>query len=85
MKGETMAEDPRPRIRAFLAHLFPQPAELPDDADIAAQGFVNSLAVMEIVMFVEQQFGITVDDADLDWNNFRSINAIAGFVERKTS
>jgi acyl carrier protein len=78
-----MAEDPRPRIRAYIARSFP--GEVRDDEDLLALGFVTSLWVMELVMFVEQEFGITVEDADLDWDNFRSIDAIARFVERKTS
>jgi methoxymalonate biosynthesis acyl carrier protein len=78
-----MAEDPRPRIRAFIARFFP--GEVRDDEDLLALGFVNSLWVMELVMFVEQGFGITVDDADLEYDNFRSIDAIARLVERKTS
>ena len=78
-----MAEDPRPRIRAYVARFFH--GEVRDDADLLALGFVNSLWVMELVMFIEQEFEITVDDADLDYDNFRSIDAIARFVERKTS
>jgi methoxymalonate biosynthesis acyl carrier protein len=38
---------------------------------------------MQLVMFVEKEFGIIVEDEDLDIDNFRSVNAIAGLVERK--
>jgi acyl carrier protein len=40
---------------------------------------------LQLVMFVEKQFGITVDSEDLELDNFRSLSAIAGLVERKVA
>jgi acyl carrier protein len=40
---------------------------------------------MQLVLFVEHEFGISIDNEDLDINNFRTIDAIAHLVERKTS
>lgn len=75
-------EDSKVQFRAFLARFF-QNVELQDDQDIFALGFVNSLFAMQLVMFVEKEFGITVENEDLDIDNFRSINALARLVERK--
>jgi acyl carrier protein len=38
---------------------------------------------MQLVAFVEKEFGIAVADADLDLDNFRSIKSIADLVARK--
>jgi acyl carrier protein len=38
---------------------------------------------MQLVNFVETAFGITVENEDLDLENFRTIEAIATLVERK--
>jgi len=35
------------------------------------------------VAFVEKEFGITVQDEDLDLDNFRTVNAIARLIARK--
>jgi methoxymalonate biosynthesis acyl carrier protein len=70
------------RIAAFLSRFFKSHDLGPDD-DIFALGFVNSLLAMQLVTFVERDFGITVEDADLDLDNFRSIRAIAALVARK--
>lgn len=75
-------EDSKGKIRAFLARFF-QNIELQDDQDIFALGFVNSLFAMQLVTFIEKEFGITVENEDLDIDNFRSINALALLVERK--
>ncbi len=76
-------ETNKSKIRQFLSRFIPN-HEIQDDEDMFASGFVNSLFAMQLVMFVEQEFGITVEDSDLDLDNFRSINAIAHLIERKS-
>jgi acyl carrier protein len=72
------------QTQAFLARFF-QNQTIQDDEDIFALGFVNSLFAMQLVLFVEREFGIAVENEDLDIDNFRSINAIVRLVERKTA
>ena len=70
------------QIHQFLSNHI-RTEQLADTDDIFALGFVNSLFAMQLVLFVEQTFHITVADEDLDLDNFRSISAIADFVTRK--
>lgn len=70
------------RVREFLAR-FLRNHELGDDENIFALGFVNSLFAMQLVMFVEKEFGVAVENEDLDLENFQTVNAIAGLVARK--
>ncbi|GCE50440.1 acyl carrier protein [Thermosporothrix hazakensis] len=77
-------EATRAKIRAFLAKFF-QHADLKDSDDIFALGFVNSLFAMQLVLFIESEFRVTIEDDDLDINNFRSIDAMAQLIERKTT
>lgn len=70
------------RIQAFLARYL-QNYDLSDDQDIFSLGFVNSLFAMQLVLFVEKEFGVEVANEDLDIDNFRTVNAIATLVERK--
>lgn len=72
------------QIKAFLAKFFGN-HDLQPDEDIFSLGFVNSMFAMQLVLFVEQQFQISIDNEDLDFENFRTINAIAKLVERKTA
>ena len=73
----------RQEIRTFLTAHIRQPA-LQDDEDIFAAGYVTSLFAMQLVLFVEQEFDITIDGEDLDFNNFRTVNAIEQLVKTKT-
>lgn len=72
------------KIRKFLSRFFKK-HELGEQEDIFALGFVNSLFAMQLVMFMEKEFGITVDTADLDLDNFRTIAAMKDFVAKKTA
>jgi acyl carrier protein len=77
-----METEIKTKIRQFLARFF-QNYDLRDDEDIFALGFVNSLFAMQLVLFVEQEFQLVVDNEDLDINNFRTIQALVGLIQRK--
>jgi acyl carrier protein len=71
------------KIKEFLSRFFKN-HDLKPEEDIFALGFVNSLLAMQLVAFVEKEFGIQVGDEDLDLDNFRSIQAISSLVARKS-
>ena len=62
---------------------FDDDLSLGDDENIFESGFVDSSFAMQLVCFVEEDFGVVVTDEDLDLVNFSTINRIAQFVERK--
>ena len=70
------------QVKTFLARVIPD-HELRDDEDIFAAGYVDSLFAMQLVLFVEKQFNIAVEEADMDTDNFRTVDAIARLVEHK--
>lgn len=70
------------KIKEFLSRFFKN-HDLQPEEDIFALGFVNSLLAMQLVAFVEKEFGIQVADDDLDLDNFRSIRAISSLIDRK--
>jgi acyl carrier protein len=72
------------KIKEFLSRFF-KSHDLQPEEDIFALGFVNSLLAMQLVAFVEKEFGIQVGDEDLDLDNFRSIQAISNLVARKAA
>jgi acyl carrier protein len=55
------------------------------DESLLTSGIVDSHGVMELVGFLEQRYGISVDDADLTPENFDNVASIESFVERKQS
>jgi acyl carrier protein len=77
-------EDNKNKIRSFFSRFF-RTANLKDNDDIFAQGFVNSLFAMQLVQWLEKEFAIAIKDEDLDIQNFNSIDAIASLIGRKTA
>ena len=55
------------------------------DSDLLEGGILDSMKLVELMLSLEQAFGITVSMEDLDIENFRSISRIAGLVERAQS
>ena len=55
-----------------------------DDASFLEEGIVDSQGVMELVMFVEEQFKISVIDEDITPDNFDSVQLLADYVRRKS-
>ncbi|MEH2088577.1 acyl carrier protein [Nostoc sp.] len=72
------------KIKNFLSKFFGN-HDLQPDEDIFALGFVNSMFAMQLVLFVEQEFQITIENEDLELENFRTINSIVNLIERKTA
>ena len=70
------------KIANYLGRFFPGHS-LREDEDIFSLGFVNSMFAMQLVTFVEQTFGITIENEDLELDNFRTIVALANLVTRK--
>ena len=53
------------------------------DDDLIIAGLVDSLGVMRLISYVEQQFNIYVPPEDVTTEHFRSISAIAGYIESR--
>jgi acyl carrier protein len=70
------------QIREFLGR-FVRTQDLGNADDLFDLGVVNSLFAMELVNFVESEFGIVVTNEDLEVRNFCSVDAISGFVGAK--
>ncbi|MFS8201154.1 acyl carrier protein [Streptomyces sp. CWNU-52B] len=71
------------RIGEFLETKTKQTWE--PEVDLFASGAVSSLFAMELVVFVESTFGVTVEGADLAMGNFRSVRTMSTLVTRLRS
>jgi methoxymalonate biosynthesis acyl carrier protein len=77
-----MHDQYRQPIRAFLLRHMPD-YELQDDEDIFATGFVTSLFVVQLVLFIEKTCHVTLSRTDLNTDNLRSVDAIMALLDRK--
>jgi methoxymalonate biosynthesis acyl carrier protein len=74
-------EQLRDHVTDRFAHGRTEPIE-PDD-DLLRLGILDSMAIMEIVGFLEMMYGVSVEGDDVTIDNFRSLAAMTELVERK--
>lgn len=70
-------------VKSFLQKKIGDDKTFTYDDDIFKLGLVNSLFALELVVFLENTFGITVENEDLNLENFNKISNIEQFIERK--
>jgi acyl carrier protein len=73
----------RDRIRNFVVGNFFVSTPLSDDESLLDRGIIDSTGVLEVVGFIEAEFGITVLDEEMLPDNLDSIARIAAYVRRK--
>jgi acyl carrier protein len=82
---QTNIQQTRQQIRQYILEnlMFSNDtSQLPDDVSLLDRGIIDSTGVLEVVMFIEQTFGVKVRDSDLLPENFDSVAKIADFVTR---
>ena len=77
-------ENVNTEIRGWLEENVTGSRDIPDGYALIENGVLTSLQTVELVMFLEDRFGITVEDEELDEENFGSIDAITNLVAGKS-
>lgn len=70
-------------IRQFILDKFPlaRKQQIKDSDPLLESGMVDSMGVLDVVGFLEQEYSIVVEDEDLIPENFQTIARIAAFVQ----
>ncbi len=55
----------------------------PDNASFLAEGITDSTNVLELVLFVEESYNLSVADQDIVPENFDSVAQLAAFIRRQ--
>lgn len=61
------------------------PADIPDAANLMDAYNIDSVNLFEIVVGLEEQFGIALEDTDFSTETFSTVDNIAAFVDEKRS
>jgi acyl carrier protein len=76
------------KIRKFIltSFLFSDNELLLDDGDsLLERGILDSTGILELVAFLEEEFGATIADDELVPENLDSVSNILGYLERKVA
>jgi acyl carrier protein len=74
------------QIRSFILTSFlftDDPSKLNNSDSLLEQGIMDSTGVLELVGFLESEFGLKIADEELVPDNLDSVDRIVAFVGRK--
>ena len=75
------------RTRAYITENFlymRRDFRLDDNDSLLGSGIIDSMGVMEVILFLETEFGVEVGDEDVTEENLGSIRAISRYVTART-
>jgi acyl carrier protein len=74
------------KVRDFVVKnfLFGDGASLKEDTSFLEEGIIDSTGILELIMFLEETYGIEIKDSELVPDNMDSLQSIARFVGKKT-
>ena len=81
-----MAQHSKESIRRFIetSFLFREGRQgLADDESLLGAGLINSTGILELVSYLEAEFGIVVQDEEIVPENLDSVRQIALYVDHK--
>ena len=81
-----MSSELQTQVRDFILenYLFTDDTSaLSPDESLLDRGIVDSTGMLEIIMFIEDELGVTVEDEEMIPENLDSVNRIATFVGKK--
>lgn len=72
----------KPKIREFIFNeliFVAEPEKFSDDDDLLEAG-LDSMGIMRLIMHIEEQFGVTLPDSEIDPDNVNSFNALEQWI-----
>jgi acyl carrier protein len=84
VNGVSDNRDAISRIREFVLQKFPlaRKRKVTNHDNLLESGVIDSLGVLDLVSFLQEEFSVAVEDDDLTPENFQNIERMAQFVER---
>ena len=71
-----------PSLEKYIAvEILKQPdRRLAPDEPLISSGLIDSFSLMDLALFVEDTFGVRIEDTELNANTFDNLNQLAGLI-----
>lgn len=73
--------NPRKKIKAFLERIS-QKSIKDENQDLISAGFLDSFSMIELIVFLESEFGVEVNMESLNRDNFNSLNHLVESLKK---
>jgi acyl carrier protein len=84
--SESSSGDMNTKVRTFIATeimLEDDPSVVNDETRLVG-GVMDSLGLLQLVAYLEEEFGITFDETEFSPQNFRTVSSVERLLESKT-
>ncbi len=81
--AQTVREAILDRVAEELAAKGLTPSDVPDSFDLLLEGVIDSFGVVEMIMMLEERFGMAFDFDELPADDLTRIGALSEYVESK--
>ena len=83
-----MSDTAKQKIKNFIMEQFlpgEDANELTDDTPLISGGILDSIATLQLVMYVEETFGVSFEPHEVDKENLDTLNLMVRLLESKTA
>ena len=72
-------------LETFITHkILQQPNRAIDpDEPLLSSGLIDSFSLMDLALFVEDQFGVRIDDTELNAETFNNLEELANLIAER--
>ncbi len=80
-----MPETTLPQLSQFIVtKILRQPKRvLQPDEPLISSGLIDSLSLVDLSLFVEDEFGVRIDDTELNAGTFDTLNQLASLIAQR--
>lgn len=82
LAGQSPHSDMKQKIREFIFNeliFVAEPENFSDDDNLLEAG-LDSMGIMRLIMHIEEQFGVTLPDSEIDPDNVKSFNTLEQWI-----
>ena len=70
--------------RQIAAQILKQPKRMiSPDEPLISSGLIDSFSLMDVALFVEDTFGVRIEDTELNADTFDSLNQLAALIDSR--
>jgi acyl carrier protein len=80
-----MPEETLTKLSQYITtQILKQPnRKLGPDAALISSGIIDSFHLVDLAMFVEETFGVRIDDSELTADTFDTLNQLAALIQQR--
>jgi acyl carrier protein len=80
-----MTDELLPTLKSYIAkEIMKQPnRDIDPDQALLTSGLIDSFHLVDLALFVEDQFGVHIDDAELNAQTFDTLNQLVAFIQTR--